>query len=61
MKRQRVRIDDPYFLAMEYAKGVNLSELVTKRGPLLISTRCRYIRQAALAERSDILSLVCIK
>src|SRR5215470_2018934 len=44
MNHQRVRIDDLYFLVMEYVKGVNLSELVNKSGPLLTSTACRYIR-----------------
>jgi serine/threonine protein kinase len=43
------KVGDLCFLVMEYVKGINLSELVTTRGPLPISTACRYICQVALA------------
>jgi len=39
---------DVHFLAMEFVDGVNLSELVSQRGPLPVEMACECIRQAAL-------------
>ena len=33
-----------YFLVMEYVEGLNLSDLVKKRGPLPIPEACDYVR-----------------
>lgn len=38
---------DAHFLVMEYVDGVNLDEVVRRRGPLPVADACRFIRQAA--------------
>lgn len=40
--------DSKYYLVMEYIHGLNLAELVRRRGPLRIADACELIRQAAL-------------
>lgn len=37
-----------HFLSMEYVRGLDLSDLVAKHGPLPIAPACDYMRQAAL-------------
>jgi serine/threonine protein kinase len=37
-----------YFLALEYVDGVNLQDLVERRGPLAVARAAEYARQAAL-------------
>jgi tRNA A-37 threonylcarbamoyl transferase component Bud32 len=39
---------DTHFLVMEYVPGVNLAEVVKKKGPLPVAHACHYARQAAL-------------
>ncbi len=39
---------DVHFLVMEYVDGIDLAELVRRRGPLPVAEACDYIRQAAL-------------
>jgi|GEM_PF-1912659 len=39
---------DVHFLAMEFVDGTDLSDVVTKRGPLPVAEACEYIRQAAI-------------
>lgn len=41
-------VDGTHFLAMEYVKGIDLSQLSKKLGPLPIAEACEMIRQAAL-------------
>jgi WD40 repeat protein/serine/threonine protein kinase len=42
------RVDDLFFLAMEYVEGTDLARLVRQRGPLPVALACEVIRQAAL-------------
>ena len=39
---------DMHFLVMEYVEGLDLAEIVRRRGPLPVAEACDYIRQAAL-------------
>jgi serine/threonine protein kinase len=39
---------DLHFLAMELVEGMSLSELLQRRGRLLVADACRHVRQAAL-------------
>ncbi len=39
---------DLHFLVMEYVDGVELAEIVKRRGPLPVQEACDYVRQAAL-------------
>ena len=41
-------IDGIHFLVMEFVDGVNLSELVLRRGPLSIADACKSISEAAI-------------
>ena len=41
-------VEGTYFLAMEYVEGLDLSELVRRRGPLPVADACEIIRQAAV-------------
>ena len=38
---------DIHFLAMEFVDGINLAEVVKRRGPLPVNEACEYVRQAA--------------
>jgi serine/threonine protein kinase len=40
---------ETHFLVMEFVAGVNLAELVGRRGPLAVGEACGYARQAAAA------------
>jgi serine/threonine-protein kinase len=40
------RMDDCYFLVMEYVDGVDLARMVQEQGPLGMDIACEYIRQA---------------
>lgn len=40
---------DHHFLVMDYVDGVNVSQLLSRFGPLEVSDACEIIRQAALA------------
>jgi serine/threonine-protein kinase len=41
-------VGDHHFFAMEYVDGIDLLNLVTRKGPLSVSRAADYIRQAAL-------------
>jgi serine/threonine protein kinase len=42
------KVDDRYFLVMEYVEGTDLNRLVKEGGPLPVDRACDFVRQAAL-------------
>jgi serine/threonine protein kinase len=39
---------DTHFLVMEYVEGIDLAQVIQRRGPLPVPFACNYVRQAAL-------------
>jgi len=42
------QVDDRHFFAMEYVDGIDLLQLLRRRGPLPVAEACDYARQTAL-------------